>query len=726
MAQPVDEIPRDDGSQAVRACDKDASGAGGSSFVHSAPDHLLAALLTAGANDADDDDKRMSKLIKAYCMQRGHGAADKRKSAVAGAKLLRHAVEVGNAAIVRLLVPQHEDAAAGNAPLLVAACAFGRLDIAKYLVEHGAQLTGVYASGTHMSPLYAACARGDLDVVKWLVADHKAVVDEPDSFGKTPLIVAIENGSLRVFQYLLFMGADATKATSRGVDAYTLCAQVGNFGMVRHFLELAMTVFVHGGSPVRMLEGAVRGEHAEIVDYILQHSGGKISSSDVSDNLCAAVQSEDSDVAEVLLHHGANVNWANTHMDTPLYCAIKYGNLKMVELLLKRGANVTDPASQEGESALYEMAKHGRVDMIKLVHTLKGDEVDFGARSASTKHAPLHGAAANGHAQVIRFLLDELPVQIYVDIRSTEQDTPLLLAAHKGYLDVVDLLVSHGADIDKRRSDRSTPLIEATESGHFDIVQYLCEHGADANLMRDGDLTALCVAARHNFPCIAEYLVKGGIATFDPFAFHVAVVEGNTDVVRVLLSHYDNIDARADLLCQAALRGYFELVKLLIDHGCDVNARYDVITGEYSITVTPLTAAALSGDVAIVRHLCENGADVDGVTDEGETALFLAAGKGRSEVAAYLVKERRANFERATVYNFTPVDIANCMAEDEVLYFLLESGANAPERHNLDYFSYVVLSREDVSGLTHEQQQDIEVWDRFFAFDMFLKGEYEM
>ncbi|KAF1325079.1 Tkl protein kinase, partial [Globisporangium splendens] len=687
-----------------------------------------AAIAFSGPNH--DEKQRLTTLIAAYCnsvryaAQRGHGTTDKRKTSAVAAKLLRLAVEIGNLEMVRVLIPQYEDAqTTGEPPLVVTACAFGRLEIAKFLVEHGA---AVDAGRAHASPLYAACAGGQLEVVQWLVEEREVALSVPDAHGKTPLVVAIENGSLRIFQYLLFMGADVSESANGGVDVYMMCAYLGNLGMVKHFLELALTEVAYSGCQVHLLEGAVHGEHAEVVEYILQHDDGKISRTDVNENLCIAAQSEDPDVAEVLLNHNADVNHISPRHATPIYRAVTYGNLKTVELLLKRGANITSPASFQAESTLYEMAKHGRVDMLQLAHKLRGDQVDFGARSDNTKHAPLHGAAAHGHTEVACFLLraDLLHPQVDVDVRSANQDTPLLLAVHKGHLEVVDLLVTHGADIDKCRAGHSTPLIEAAEAGHFAVVQYLCEHGADPNAMRDGDLSALCVAARHNFPCIVEYLTKWG--RVDPFAFHVAVVEGNIDVVRVLLSLDDTgIDERADLLCQAALRGYLDLVVLLTSRGCNVNGRYSVITGDHHITVTALTAAALSGNLKIVKYLCEHGADIDDVTDEGETALFLAAGKGHEDVVTYLVHEQKANVEFATRYTFTPADIANCMAEHDVLHYLLEHGASAPERHNLDYFSYVVLSREDVTGLTHEQQRDIEVWDRFFAFDMFLKGEYE-
>uniref|UniRef100_K3WTG7 Uncharacterized protein n=1 Tax=Globisporangium ultimum (strain ATCC 200006 / CBS 805.95 / DAOM BR144) TaxID=431595 RepID=K3WTG7_GLOUD len=335
-----------------------------------------------------------------YAAQRG--TADKRKVSAAAAKLLRFAVEIDSLEVARVLVPQYEDAhtTSGEPPLVVTACAFGHLEIAKFLVEHGAI---VDTGGVQVSPLHAACAGGHLDVVQWLVADRKVNLSAPDAHGKTPLVVAIENGFLRIFQYLLFMGAAVS--ANGGDDVYVMCAYLGNLGMVQHFLELALTEVAYSGCQVHLLKGAVHGEHAEITEYILQHDGGKISRADMNDSLCIAAKSEDPDVAEVLLNHNADVDHLSLQDATPIYRAVTYGNLKTVELLLKRGANVTRHVSFQLESALYEMAKHGRVDMLQLVHKLRGDKVDFGARGDRIKHAPLHAAAAYGHTEVARFLL---------------------------------------------------------------------------------------------------------------------------------------------------------------------------------------------------------------------------------------------------------------------------------------------------------------------------------
>ena len=54
----------------------------------------------------------------------------------------------------------------------------------------------------------------------------------------------------------------------------------------------------------------------------------------------------------------------------------------------------------------------------------------------------------------------------------------LILAANNGHLNCLQILISHGADIEARSNDGRTSLIWASLWGHLDVVQYLLEHGA--------------------------------------------------------------------------------------------------------------------------------------------------------------------------------------------------------------------------------------------------------
>ncbi len=95
--------------------------------------------------------------------------------------------------------------------------------------------------------------------------------------------------------------------------------------------------------------------------------------------------------------------------------------------------------------------------------------------------------------------------------------TALLIAAERGYKEIVKSLIAHGADVnDKERISRcisaQSPLHAAAKGGHMDVVQLLVANGADVNA-RDGARgtdTPLDYALKGGHKDIAELLRKHG------------------------------------------------------------------------------------------------------------------------------------------------------------------------------------------------------------------------
>ena len=65
-----------------------------------------------------------------------------------------------------------------------------------------------------------------------------------------------------------------------------------------------------------------------------------------------------------------------------------------------------------------------------------------------------------------------------MNAQNEDQETPLHFASKRGHLEVVRLLLGHGADVHIRGSESRTPFQQATEEGHHEIAQLLLEHGA--------------------------------------------------------------------------------------------------------------------------------------------------------------------------------------------------------------------------------------------------------
>ncbi len=83
-----------------------------------------------------------------------------------------------------------------------------------------------------------------------------------------------------------------------------------------------------------------------------------------------------------------------------------------------------------------------------------------------------------------------------VDRLNGEGDAALFLAVQEGHIDVVDLLIREGADVNLRGGNRSTPLHVAAAHGSGELVALLLKYGAKLDLNDASGLTAVELAVR--------------------------------------------------------------------------------------------------------------------------------------------------------------------------------------------------------------------------------------
>jgi ankyrin repeat protein len=121
-------------------------------------------------------------------------------------------------------------------------------------------------------------------------------------------------------------------------------------------------------------------------------------------------------------------------------------------------------------------------------------------------------AAQSGRIDVVRLLIEH---GADVNAKGMGGFTALHVAAGKGYRDIVELLLLNGADVNAKTRDLSTPLHMAVEGG-ADVVETLLEHGADSHFRNKDGESPLDRAKALGKEDIATLLGKyqGHISTF--------------------------------------------------------------------------------------------------------------------------------------------------------------------------------------------------------------------
>ncbi|XP_053270395.1 ankyrin repeat and SOCS box protein 3 [Pleuronectes platessa] len=196
----------------------------------------------------------------------------------------------------------------------------------------------------------------------------------------------------------------------------------------------------------------------------------------------------------------------------------------------------------------------------------------------------LHEAAAAGSDGCVQEMLaaagggSSRGCRAYVNSLTHEGESACYLAAQRGHLAVVRLLLKAHSNINQLTNDSSCPLYAAVDGGHKEVVELLVRKGAEVNRTH----TPSC------WTCL-----------------HQAVFKGHSDIVRILVNvcHLEALDDHdISPLFVAAQYGKQECLEILINAGANVNI-------QAADLATPLLIASQEGHQACVDLLLDHGAD---------------------------------------------------------------------------------------------------------------------
>ena len=240
----------------------------------------------------------------------------------------------------------------------------------------------------------------------------------------------------------------------------------------------------------------------------------------------AAVLGQQKEAIQLLVDHGANVNYVNPDGTALLVNAIMLGYDDTAVLLLSLGASpqvIGYRRIYQGYpmdwhwSPLMAAAYQGKMDLIQRLIDA-GADVKQEGYSVSTQEPETAAdiAAYSGHLDILKLLLEKGG--------HTAEET-IFKAARAGHLEVVKFFVGKGAEVNKPSREGKTLLMEAAWWGHLELLEYLLESGADVHAVDQNGYTALSDAAANGgseFPQqleIVKALVRAGanVNQSDPF-----------------------------------------------------------------------------------------------------------------------------------------------------------------------------------------------------------------
>ncbi len=385
---------------------------------------------------------------------------------------------------------------------------------------------------------------------------------------------------------------------------------------------------------------AIRKEETDLINTLLDYDMN-ISSKDGAKALMYAISTEDTYLVDRLLDKKVDIDFGEFDeiqtTTTPLIWAISKESTEMVEYLIKRGAklnhvpkiNPNSILANSGKNPLLFAIRQKNIEMVELLINLGAD---IQVRDSQNETVLMQAVDA---PEILKLLIekgaDVNAKAVYnLGFGNTDQQ-PLFSAIAVNNLESVKILLKAGAKVDSRRWDKRTPLMEAAAEmrNNDGIVKALIAAGADVNALDEHGYTPL------------RYAV---------------MFDNKLEVVKALVAKGANVTS--SVLDEARRNNNNEIIAAL-----QINA------------VSPLSRAAIEGNLSKVKALIISGEKIDEQGSEGRTALIWAAAHGHTEIVTALI-QAKANMNIQDKDKNTPLMRASKNGHTSVVKALVKAGAN--------------------------------------------------
>jgi ankyrin repeat protein len=599
----------------------------------------------------------------------------------------------------------------------------GRIDAVMTLLANGADPNLADEGGN--TPLHLAALTRDAGVAQSLL-DAGARLDAINREDMTPLSLACEAGNWVVVEFLIKHGARSDVDGATPALLFAAAVDGDDPRGVKLLLKARARVNARGPQARTALMVAALADNAEIAEALLA-AGAEVNARDDSGHsaLLEAARAGANRVLQRLVFHRPDVDVRDLRGRGALHLAALAGNADVatLKLLLALGCP-TDAVDQAGNTAAGLAVNAGRWPLVRVLdpdyplpstHVIDDAEAEADAVERIEPDVPgrlLVRAALQGRFPLYQELL-QVP-----GIGAADLAESLRVAAAHQDRRYVEALIDQGVDAFARDSSGITlwERVCAEQPPLLDTLDALLQ-GAERNPQAPSMLLPGLCQLRIDAGSVADYtrLFERALASADVSAcdsrgrpaLSLAAAHLPLALIQRLLAagadaNATDADGRGALTALAWARrdDAREIAPLLIRAGADPTQRgrdgttpagIARMTGQIELAAlldwpagahpgTPLDGRSVAGagrrgDLATLDRLLSLGLDVDGVDDQGATALLHAAGSGQLELCKAL-RDRGADLDRPSAKGVVPLAAAILGGRSDVVDWLIQHGVD--------------------------------------------------
>lgn len=500
-----------------------------------------------------------------------------------------------------------------------------QFEFAKILIHGGADVNAKGEKG--YSPLYEACDKSNLELCSLLIEKGADVNSKNGKYKTPPLKAGIYPDNYELVELLLSHGADANGKDCDGDNVLYDISSTEDLRIVKLLIDSGADVnAVNSKGLTPVLQAAGFGKLA-ILELFAKNKGNFL------------VKDTEGNTALHWAIEGALTKY-NEIMHIPFYTGYTLTQ-EMVQFLLKKKIDV-NAKNKKGQSALM-LGVRGEFDQPEIAKILIRNKADVNLRDNNNNtvlmfaisnpktvtvllDSKIDPAIQNNEGKTALAIAERLACYLGSNNQDLVQSAQLIRAAmgnktprktlHEavtlGYTDQILEMIGEKQDLNTLDKNGYSPVYCAVRGKNLELLQILIRHGADVNICKQGNMTPFCYATSNEYIEIMRMLIKAGADIRTPYYSYGSY----TSPMKEALSTYGSRERNP------------EVVEILLDAGAGFESQIEKED-------PPLLIAVRDSKPEIVKLLLDKGAplfNTKGLRDSEKSILDAAAWKNRQVI----------------------------------------------------------------------------------------------